>query len=195
MSSQLEPIAFEASIVGRPFQGRQDTGPERPGLRLILRFASLAVVVDAQVEQTRALPSVKDCATTVLEGSAEHAAWDALVSALWDAPGAIVSASWLPADLAAAINACASSITELTGRAAIGGGLIRIDGDAQQQAAAIARLRQSKSFHNIVVLRGSDELKSMVDVWGIQPDRARLFASLKTALDPHNTLNAGRGPL
>jgi FAD/FMN-containing dehydrogenase len=35
----------------------------------------------------------------------------------------------------------------------------------------------------------------MVDVWELQPDRARLFAALKRALDPNNTLNAGRGPL
>jgi glycolate oxidase FAD binding subunit len=201
MSSQLEPIAFEVRVEPQGTPRTQSTPRDTTAssatsaISTTLRFASLPAVVDAQVEQMRALPSVKDCVTTVLEGSAEHAAWDALVSGLWDAPGAIVRAGWLPANLAAALNECATSITEFSGRAAVGGGLIRIDGDAQRQAAAIARLRQSKSFHNIVVLRGSDDLKSMVDVWGIKPDRARLFASLKTALDPNNTLNAGRGPL
>ena len=195
MSSQLEPIVFEVSTVGWPFQGRHDAGPERPGLQVMLRFASLPAVVDAQVQQTRALPAIKACHTTVFEGSAEHEAWDTRASRLWETRGAIVRASWLPANLPAAVKACAASITELAGRAAIGAGLIRIDGDARAQAAAIAQLRQSNAFHNVVVLRGSDELKSMVDVWGLPPDRARLFAPLKQELDPNNTLNAGRGPL
>jgi glycolate dehydrogenase FAD-binding subunit len=212
MSSQIEPIAFEVHvqpqsvmIVGRPFQGRQDAGPdlsavasagaERPGLRIILRFASLPAVVDAQIAQTQALQSIKECATTVLDDRSERELWDTHARSFWDAPGAIVRAGWLPTNLAAALKECGASITELAGRAAVGGGLIRIDGDASRQAAAVAQLRRSTSFHNLVVLRADDELKSMVDVWDLKPDRARLFASLKQALDPNNTLNAGRGPL
>jgi glycolate oxidase FAD binding subunit len=201
MSSQLEPIAFEVRVEPQGTQRTQRTQSNTLTTSatfpasVVLRFASLAVVVDAQVEQTRSLPSVKDGVITVLEGAGEHAAWDGQTSQLWDAPGAIVRASWLPANLPAALKECASCVTELSGRAAVGAGLIRIDGDARTQAAAVTQLRQSKSFNNVVLVRGSDELKSMVDVWGIKPDRARLLASLKTALDPNNTLNAGRGPL
>jgi glycolate oxidase FAD binding subunit len=194
MSSQLEPIAFDVSAVGRPARACH-AGPDRPGLQLLLRFASLSVVVDAQIAQTQALPAVKAGANAVIDGGAEQDLWEASTRNFWEAPGAVVRASWPPARLGEALHEFATSITELAGRAAVGTGLIRIDGDTDAQAAAIARLRQSKVFHNVVVLRGSDELKSMVDVWNVEPDRARVFASLKKALDPTNTLNAGRGPL
>jgi hypothetical protein len=134
---------------------------------------------------------------------------------LWDSPGAIVRASWLPADLQAALKGCATAVTptavtpkgatptagattaaaELVGRAAVGAGLLRIDGDARSQAAAIEQLRRSTALRHVVMVRGSDELKSLVDVWGPMGDREKLFASLKRTLDPHGTLNAGRGPL
>ena len=81
------------------------------------------------------------------------------------------------------------------GRAAIGAGLIRIEGDDRQQAAVIEQLRASQVFGHIVVVRGSTALKGLVDVWGSHGDRQPLFDSLKRAFDPHGILNAGRGPL
>jgi glycolate oxidase FAD binding subunit len=199
MSSQLEPIAFEARVepqgTQRTLGTQNETGPTTSAASVVLRFASLPAVVDAQIAQTQTLTAVKACTTAVVDGERERDLWDAHTRRVWDAPGAVVSASWLPASLPAALHECAASITELAGRAAVGAGLIRIDGDARVQATAIGQLRQSKSFQNVVIVRGSDELKSMVDVWGVKPDRARLFASLKNALDPNSTLNAGRGPL
>jgi glycolate oxidase FAD binding subunit len=202
MSSQLEPIALDVQVDPQGTQKAQRTQREtvtatssRSAVSLLLRFASLPVVVDVQVAQTQALTSVKGCATALIDGARERDTWDEHTSLFWEAPGAILRVGWLPANLPAALEECATAITELRGRAAVGAGLIRIDGDAHKQAAAIAQLRQSKSFHNVVVVRGSEELRSMLDVWGIEPARARLFASLKTALDPNNTLNAGRGPL
>jgi glycolate oxidase FAD binding subunit len=192
MSSQLEPIAFDIHV--------SDVA------RLLLRFASLPNVVDAQIEQTLALAALKGlgapkrqgreggCATAVTEDDAERAVWEERSRRMWDSPGAIVRASWMPADLPAALKG-ATRVTELAGRAAVGAGLIRIDGDVRTQAAAIEQLRQSTSFRNVVIVRGSDELKSIVDVWGPLGDRERLFASLKHALDPNGILNAGRGPL
>jgi hypothetical protein len=89
-------------------------------------------------------------------------------------------------------TACATAIV---GRAAIGAGLIRIDGDTAAQARAIEQLRAAALFGNIVIVRGSDELKAIVDVWGSHGDRQPLFDSLKRAFDPNGVLNAGRGPL
>jgi lipopolysaccharide export system protein LptA len=83
----------------------------------------------------------------------------------------------------------------LTGRAAVGAGLIRIDGETAEQASAIEQLRASSVFGNVVIVRGSAELKARVDVWGSHGSRQPLFDSLKRALDPNNVLNAGRGPL
>jgi hypothetical protein len=83
---------------------------------------------------------------------------------------------------------------ELIGRAALGAGLIRIDGDAGRQAAVVGQLRASDVFGNVVLMRASPELKALVDVWGPQPNE-RLLASIKHALDPKGVLGAGRGPL
>ena len=111
-------------------------------------------------------------------------------------------ASWLPANIAAVlaelderIAPSGSRRAQLIGRAGVGAGLIRIDGDAAAQARAIEQLRASAVFGNVVIVRGSAGLKALVDVWGSHGDRQPLFDSLKRALDPHGVLNAGRGPL
>jgi len=210
MSSQLEPIAFELGASTGATGGMAGVAQAgRPAL--IMRFASLPVVVDAQIHQACALAASKGCAATIVDGDAERRVWDQWARGLWDSPGAIVRASWLPAEIAsalAALKGCATAatttgvtpditptVTQLGGRAAVGAGLIRIDGDARAQAATIEQLRRSTAFRHVVIVRGSDELKSLVDVWGPLGDRERLLVSLKRALDPIGVLNAGRGPL
>ena len=186
MASQLEPIAFEI----------------RTGTMVLLRFASLPAVVDAQVAQAQAALNGFATSIDVRDGDAERALWQAHATAIWDRPGAIVRASWLPATIAAGLaeldritagpKACATSVV---GRAAIGAGLIHIDGDTGAQADAVERLRASPTFSNVVIVSGSPELKARVDVWGSHGDRQPLFDALKRAFDPHGVLNAGRGPL
>jgi glycolate oxidase FAD binding subunit len=206
MASQLEPLAFElvAGSVARPFQGRDRGGPERAAL--LIRFASLPAVVDAQIAQARTLLGPLATQIDAVDGDAEQTLWRDHNARMWSASGApgapvntvaIVHASWLPANITTALaelKAAGGSI-DLAGRAAAGAGFLRIDADTDTQARVITRLRQSNVFGNIVVLRGSDALKATVDVWGSMGDREPLLASLKRALDPHNTLNAGRGPL
>ncbi|HEX3645860.1 MAG TPA: FAD-binding oxidoreductase [Vicinamibacterales bacterium] len=185
MASQLEPAALEVVVGHR-------------SLTILIRFASLAAVVDAQIAQATAV--IEGCATdaAVLDGDAERALWHELAAAIWNQPGAIVRASWLPAQIAAGLGeldrltACTTSVQA---RAAIGAGLIRIDGDAPAQATVIEQLRRSPVFGNVVIRRGSDALKAVVDVWGPHGDRRPLFDSLKRAFDPNGVLNAGRGPL
>jgi glycolate oxidase FAD binding subunit len=200
MASQLEPVAFEV-VVGHG---------SLVDYRVLLRFASLPAVVDAQIAQATA--GLKACATSleVLDGGAERALWEAHPTQIWDQPGAVVRASWLPANIVAGLGeldritvglkaettaGLKACTTFLQGRAAIGAGLIRIDGDTPAQAAVIEQLRRSSVFGNVVVVRGSDALKGVVDVWGSHGDRQPLFDSLKRAFDPGGVLNAGRGPL
>jgi glycolate oxidase FAD binding subunit len=249
MASQLEPIAFEIDFrggVGPPFQ-RGRGAPERPALHVLLRFASLPAVVEAQI--ARASAALKGCATSshVVDGDAERALWREHASRLWDASGAIVRASWLPADVAAALAEIeriaepamaterersdlmarepfdpplilspstdervaqdrpvrraaaarlkASPSIELIGRGGVGAGHIRIDADEPAQAQIISQLRETAAFGNVVIVRGSAALKTLVDVWGPQGDRQSLLGSLKRAFDPDGVLNAGRGPL
>jgi glycolate oxidase FAD binding subunit len=203
MRSQLEPLAFDVHVPD--VVGAELGPPSRPGQRrplrpvLLLRFASVPASVDAQLEEACALTPVKDCATRVLGQDEERTAWEELGRRVWDAPGAIVRASWLPASVSTTLSQvrrlAGSACIELVGRAAIGAGLIRIDADVRAQAAVIEQLRQAESLGNVVMLRGSQDLKAVVDVWGPQGDRDPLFASLKRALDPGGVLNANRGPL
>ena len=258
MASQIEPIAFEVAATnttteaGRPF--RTDVGrPSRTEVgrpfrgAVILRFASLPNVVDAQIDQAKALAPLQKCPATIVDGDRERALWREHATRLWDADGAIVRASWLPADIAAALNELeriaepamaterersdlmerepfdaplilspskdervaqdrpvrraaaagpkASPSIEVIGRAGVGAGLIRIDADEPAQARIIGQLRETAAFGNVVIVRGSALLKTLVDVWGPQGDRQSLFGSLKRAFDPNGVLNAGRGPL
>ena len=216
MASQLEPMAFE--LVSRRSTQKpanaQNTmvsaSSAGSALSVVLRFASLSDVVDAQIAQAAAALNARATSIDILDGDAEGSLWHAHASELWDAPGAIVRASWLPAAIAAGIgeleqitaglkaNATAglkACTTSLVGRAAIGAGHIRIDGDVAAQAAVIEQLRASKVFGNVVIVRGSPELKAVVDVWGSHGTRQPLFDSLKRAFDPRGVLNAGRGPL
>jgi glycolate oxidase FAD binding subunit len=221
MASQLEPVAFEvvvghrslvvghrslvvghrSLVVGRS-SGVRDQGPttndQRP-TTILIRFASLTAVVDAQIAQ--ATETLRRHATEieVVGGDAERTLWQGLATEIWDQPGAIVRASWLPANIVDGLRELdrikGACTTSLQGRAALGAGLIRIDGGAPAQAAVIEQLRASSLFGNVVIVRGSDPLKSLADVWGTHATRQPLFDSLKRAFDPHGVLNAGRGPL
>jgi glycolate oxidase FAD binding subunit len=203
MASQLEPIAFELAS-RRSIESPQNAQPNKISadsagcaLTVVMRFASLPAVVDAQIAQATAALKASTTALEVLEGAAERALWHEHATGLWNAPGAIVRASWLPANIAAGLGALAQmgDGIEIIGRAAIGAGLIRIDGEAAAQASVIEQLRASRLFGNIVIVRGCAALKATVDVWGPQGDRQPLFDSLKRAFDPNGVLNAGRGPL
>ena len=195
MSSQLEPVAFELKSGTQRAQSTQRSilSANSADSAFLIRFASLPAVVDAQVAQaTEALTSSATHIDAV-EGDAERALWHAHAIAIWEGAGAVVRASWLPANIAEILEREPS--VELVGRAAIGAGLIRIDGDVDAQARVIERLRASTVLGNVVIVRGDDELKARVDVWGGHGDRQPLFDALKRALDPHGVLNAGRGPL
>jgi len=198
MGSQLEPMAFEVDVRSRSTQNPQHknfpASSASPAFSVLLRFASLPVVVDAQV--AGATEALRGIATSieVVEGYAERTLWRAQATRLWDGAGAIVRASWLPASIAAVLSELPAG-AELVGRAAIGAGLVRLDGDEAEQARVIGQLRHSPHVGNVVVLRGSAALKGLVDVWGPQGDRQRLSSAIKHAFDPNGVLNAGRGPL
>ena len=195
MASQLEPVAFEVRAESAPDVAQAFR------LAILVRFASLPEVVNAQVEQVQAGLKAWTTSMELLDGDAERSLWNGHASQLWDEPGAIVRASWLPASIGSALNALerlstdASAAMSLVGRAAVGAGHIRIDADTAAQAAIVEQLRASRVFGNVVIVRGSPDLKAIVDVWGSHGDRQPLLESLKRTFDPNGTLNAGRGPL
>jgi glycolate oxidase FAD binding subunit len=207
MASQLEPIAFELETrqsTQRPLSTHRASSSASAdsassAFNVLLRFASLEAVVDAQIAAASAALNGGARSIEVLEGDAEQAVWREHAQRVWNADGAVVRASWLPANVATVLaeleRIMAGSAYEVIGRAGVGAGLIRIDADAATQANAIQQLRASASVGNVVLVRGSAALKAQVDVWGSHGDRQPLLASLKRAFDPNGVLNAGRGPL
>jgi glycolate oxidase FAD binding subunit len=210
MTSQLEPLAFEVATRGTPTSGRPPRAQPHQGaadatsradssFRVLLRFASLPAVVDAQIAQAAAALTDGATAVDVLDAGAEQAAWREHASLVFSGDeAAIVRASWLPAHVETMLTALREHAVDvditLVGRAAIGSGLIRIAGEDEAQVRAIERLRASHAVGNVVVVRGSPALSSRVDPWGPDGGRGRLFESLKDAFDPHRVL-VGQGPL
>jgi len=187
--SQLESSACEIRA------GIRDPGSGIREVQLLLKFESTPGALSAHVQRARGLVGSAIC--DVVASEAEAALWREHARALWDAPGAVVRAAWLPASLGgvlAFIDKAGAEI-ELAGRAAIGAGLLRIGDDAATQRRVIDSMRRGDLFRHVVVLRASSELKQTIDVWGELGDAGRLGASVKRMLDPNGILNAGRGPV
>ena len=130
---------------------------------------------------------------------AETDLWRGQLTVPWQG-SATVRCSWAPAALAEVVSlleSCAADLSGLVfaGRAAVGAGFVRLDGEVTAQAAAVARLRQSPALAHVVLLGATPELKGLVDVWGGRVPWSQPLDALKRALDPAGILGAGRGPL
>jgi glycolate oxidase FAD binding subunit len=187
-SSQLEPAAFEVSAT-----------PSGKGMTAscLLRFASFAQAVETQIAGARAALGRYSSSTQLTTGAEERNLWRAHATRVTEHEGAVVRVSWQPTDISGALavltDLARDGDLEMTGRLGVGAGVIRIAGHDTRHAAAVERLRSSGILGNVVVLRASTAAKSLVDVWGPQPNGAT-FAAIKHALDPSGTLGAGRGP-
>ncbi len=125
--------------------------------------------------------------------------WSDQLTLPWQG-GATVRCSWAPSALAEVVTLVESASADLpgfvfVGRAAVGAGFLRLDGDATAQASAIARLTASSALSHVVLLSAPPELKNAVDAWGAPVPWAQPLAALKRALDPAGILGAGRGPV
>jgi len=109
--------------------------------------------------------------------------------------------AWLPDSLADVLTLLervgqeTGAAVTFTGRAAVGAGLVRIDGTDDAAVTFVDRLRDDDAVANVVVLRASPAVKTRVDVWGAPGDSVPVMQAIKTALDPAGILNAGRGPV
>jgi glycolate oxidase FAD binding subunit len=183
--SQIEAAAFDvrAEAADMPFQ-------------LKLRIATSPAARDAQIASARALVAGQ---STVLTDSTERATWVEQLDVM-SRGDATVRFSWLPSKLAQVLTLLGELQQRsgvqivLTGRV-LGAGAIALSGDVMSLASVIERLRADADVGNVVVLRGSHELKERVDVWGPARPSDRVARAVKHSLDPAGILNAGRGPI
>ena len=184
-ASQIEPAAFDIRVEDgeRPYQ-------------LKLRIATSPAARDAQIAAARALISGDGA---VLTDVAERATWAAQLDTMSEGD-ATVRFGWLPARLPPVLKLLEEMRSvdgvgvTFTGRV-LGAGVARLTGEVAALAAAIGRLRGSADVGNVVLLRGSHDLKERVDVWGPGQASDRVARAVKKTLDPMGILNAGRGPI
>jgi glycolate oxidase FAD binding subunit len=187
-ATDLEPLASDLHVT-----------PAAGDYWLLVRFATSPAATEAQVAAARPLLGGS---TGTVHGKDETLLWRDHREELWRRPGAIVRLSWMPASLGAVLAlidtaARKSGIaTEFVGRAAVGAGVLRMDGDDGAQVQMIQALRgRADVVGNLVVLRASRALKEQVDVWGSAGTLDPVYRSLKQTFDPAGMLNAGRGPV
>jgi len=184
-ASQIEPAAFDIRVEDgeRPYQ-------------LKLRIATSPAARDAQIAAAWALISGDGA---VLTDVAERATWAAQLDTMSEGD-ATVRFGWLPARLPPVLTLLEEMRSvdgvgvTFTGRV-LGAGVARLTGEVAALAAAIGRLRGSADVGNVVLLRGSHDLKERVDVWGPGQASDRVARAVKKTLDPMGILNAGRGPI
>jgi len=173
-------------------------GSAGPEYRLLVRVASGPSATDAQIAAVQRLVSAE---SQIISGRAERDLWRDHVAAPWMGGGTTVRLAWMPASLADVLTILerigretGTGVT-LTGRAAVGAGLLRVDGSPDAAAAFIGRLRDDGTVGNVVVLRAPSAVKAAVDVWGTPGEAGPVMRAIKNALDPAGILNAGRGPI
>jgi glycolate oxidase FAD binding subunit len=182
-ASQLTPTAIEL-----------ETNP----LRLLVRFESIEAAAIEQAQQAARLAEASGAKTTIAAGADEKALWDAHERRAWEGDGAVIKLTLLPADLSATLAWMRSTRAawEMIGRVGVGSLLLRVDGDVGIQARVLNDLRGrfAPGRGSAVLVRGSDALKAIVDVWGPAGDSLPLMRAVKHQFDPHGLLNPGCGP-
>jgi glycolate oxidase FAD binding subunit len=165
-------------------------------LRAFIRFESIETAVEQQAEEAFRL--ARNNSSRIAGGEDEAALWSQHARRPWDGDGAVVKMSVLPTELPGMLRRLSQSShsIEVSGRAGLSVFLTRIGGGVEAQAGLISGLRDTLQIGrgSAVIVRGSPELKSLIDVWGPIGDGLPLMRAVQQQFDPAGTLNPGRGP-
>jgi glycolate oxidase FAD binding subunit len=185
LSSQLTPTAIEM---------------QTPPLRVFVRFETIDVAADQQAVAVVKLAEAAGARASLIDSDDERALWTDHAARPWNGEGAVIKVTLLPSDVAPIATWLADATRgidhEVVGRAGVGVLLLRVAGDAVGQARILAALRERLPIGrgSAVLVRGSDELRSMIDGWGPIGDGLALMRAIKHQFDPNGILNPGRGP-
>jgi glycolate oxidase FAD binding subunit len=172
-AGQLTPTAIELSGMSR----------------LLVRFESIAASAERQAADAAKLAAGATAA--VIHGNEESALWNAHGARIWTGRGAIVKLTVLPADVGPTLAWMSESLRDVDcdviGRAALGVLLVRVDGGVAEQASVVRdmRARLEPGRGSAVIVRGADDLKREVSVWGSLGDAAGVMRAMKTQFDPY----------
>jgi glycolate oxidase FAD binding subunit len=185
LGSQLTPTAVEL---------------QTPPVRVLVRFETIDVAADQQAAAVAHLAESTGARVSVVQADDESALWNEHQGRLWTGDGAVIKMTLLPTDVAPTVSWLDDVMRgidhEVVGRAGVGVLLARIGGGSAGQARVLTELRARLPLGrgSAVLVRGSDELKSMIDVWGPIGDGLALMRAVKQTFDPNGILNPGRGP-
>ena len=185
LASQLTPTAIEI---------------QAPSPRLLVRFETTEVAAQQQAEALVALANASGATATIVGGDKEAAVWAEHAQRPWAGDGAVVKITLLPSAVASTLAWLADIMHgaehDVVGRAGVGVLLVRIGGDVERQASVLNGLRERlpAPTGSVVLVRGSDDLKSRVDPWGPIGGGLGVMRAIKRQFDPQGILNSGRGP-
>jgi glycolate oxidase FAD binding subunit len=175
---------------------------QSPPHRLLVRFETTEGAADAQTRIASEISRQHGATISVIAGQAEADAWRAHESRIFSASGTVVKIAVLSTDVAGVLariqglTSAAGVDCAISGRAALGIVLLRLDGDASSHAAIVLELRKDAAARHgsAVIVSASDEVRHAAGRWGSLGDTEPIMRAVKARFDPHNTLNAGLAP-
>jgi glycolate oxidase FAD binding subunit len=169
---------------------------EAPAARLLVRFETTERAADHMAAATRAILDAGGASTDLLTAEAEHEVWQRHEELIWDRPGIVVKMSVLPTDVAGIfadiVRMGPQMDWSVTGRAALGVMLIRLNADITEQTALAQGLRAYAIGRggSLVVLEAPAGFRSQLDR-SDEANGARLvMRAIKERFDPHGVLSS-----
>jgi glycolate oxidase FAD binding subunit len=163
--------------------------------RLLVRFETTAQAAARQSSIAREISERAGAAAETLDGSSEAQAWREHEAAVWDDGGTVVKMSVLPSEVAATVGELvarqpAGVSGAVIGRIALGVLYARLEGEAAEQAGAIAALRRRAAANHgsVVILDAPPAVRALIPAWQINPGAFAVMRAVKERFDPQGIL-------
>ena len=175
---------------------------QSPPHRLLVRFETTEGAAAAQTRIASEIGTRYGATLGVIDGQAEVDAWRAHEGRIFSAAGTVLKIAVLPTDVAGVLahiqqlTSDAAVTCAISGRAALGIVLLRLDGDPSAHAAIVDEIRREAASRrgNAIIVSAPESVKTATGRWGSLGDTEPIMRAVKARFDPHNILNAGLSP-